>query len=162
VTGTRRFPASPQRPQSRPQEGEAQDDDGVGAAEPDRQCLITRPEFAVDDSGVARGQFLLPRCPLDRIGWGQPAVPKQRIQLDQRQPGPLAELSSEGGFPSTAATEDHHSPHAQIMLDVRATPAVGLEMRNARLGPACHASNRWQPPADQGLRRHAGAAADTR
>ena len=83
---------------------------------------------------------------------------RDRQHREERSPAgrPLAEFSGKGGLPGTAAAEDHHAPHPQMMLDVRATPAAELE-RATRLGllPCWAFLLDWQPAK---ARRSSGSA----
>lgn len=115
-------PCAPQNAGNAAPTGQIEKDDRVGASEAD----LHRPAVvAVDDPAVGGGKLFDPPRPL--LGWrGLPArAPEVKVQMDDRQPCPLAELARQGRLARSSAAHDRHALHAGIL--------VGWERANTRL-----------------------------
>lgn len=87
---------SAQRPTGASQEGEVQDDDGVGCPQPGLQRRVIRSEVAVQDPAAALDQLVLARGPPGRVHRGGAGLPEQRIGLDGGNARHVADLPQQG------------------------------------------------------------------
>src|SRR5215469_12912941 len=99
-----------------PHEREVQHDDGVSGPEPDVEPAVIGAEVAIQNPGLGARQFALTLGPFGWVGRGEPGLPEQRVQLDHRQAGQLANLPGQDRLASTAPAENHHSSHTPMIV----------------------------------------------
>ena len=125
--------ASAQRPPGASQEGEVQDDDGVGCPQPDLQRRVIRSEVAVQDPAAALDQLVLAGSPPGRVHRGRAGLPEQRIELDGGNACHVAELPCQGRLARAAPAEDDHSSHAIMMPAAPRPPDMSSETAPAQV-----------------------------
>jgi hypothetical protein len=146
--------ASAQRPPGASQEGEVQDDDGAGRAQPVLQRRVIRSKVAVRDPAAALGQLVLARSPPGRVHRGGAGLPEQRIELDGGTAGHVAELPCRGrlaGGVGILAGGACPGQAAQERMSGSRRPARGAFTSSSVRSPS------WRPRSSHG--HHSGGRA---
>lgn len=104
------FAGSPQCLPAAAGQREVEDHHSVGSGKAFAEGVVGA-EVPVDDPALGGDQLTLPHDPLIAGGRGRAGTPEQPVELDDRQPGDLAEAPRHGGLTGASAAQQDDALH---------------------------------------------------